>query len=515
MPFADVIVNMPAPHHEIMRVHSRAFRTWLAGTYYRSSGRPLPARAMADGLAVLSAIAVFDGPERQVGLRIAAHCGAIYLDLADPLWRVVEIDRVGWRILDRSPIPFRRPRGMRPLPEPVQGGSLEDLRAFVNVRDDDQFYLLAGWLIAAFRPTGPYLALVLTGEQDSAKSTTARLLRLLIDPNEVGDRSLPRDDQSLAIAAANSWIASFDNVSTLADWQSDALARLATGAGFGARQLYSDDEEFLIHVARPVILNGIGGIVTRADLMDRALVVDLPSIPDHRRRPEEEFYGAFELARPRLLGALLDATAAALEHHDQVVIPRMPRMADAARWITAAEGALGWPEGSFLAAYQANRTSSRRLTFEASPLAAPIKRLLETGDWSGSATELLDALEERAGDAVIKRRDWPRSAQQLGTDLRRLAPDLRRLDRIEIVFSRLGSGRAITLVQVHEPLSQPSRSSPGADPEDIDPDSRSSKCPNLGPPSAAGSIPSEIVGIRSESSDDIPSIHRGVVDRRP
>jgi hypothetical protein len=158
MPFADVIVNMPAPHHEIMRVHSRAFRTWLAGTYYRSSGRPLPARAMADGLAVLSAIAVFDGPERQVGLRIAAHCGAIYLDLADPLWRVVEIDRVGWRILDRSPIPFRRPRGMRPLPEPVQGGSLEDLRAFVNVRDDDQFYLLAGWLIAAFRPTGPYLA---------------------------------------------------------------------------------------------------------------------------------------------------------------------------------------------------------------------------------------------------------------------------------------------------------------------------------------------------------------------
>jgi CRISPR-associated endonuclease Cas1 len=77
VPFADVIVSMPALHHEIMRVLSRAFRTWLAGAYYRSTGRPLPARALADGLAVLSAIAVFDGPEREVGLRISAYNGAI------------------------------------------------------------------------------------------------------------------------------------------------------------------------------------------------------------------------------------------------------------------------------------------------------------------------------------------------------------------------------------------------------------------------------------------------------
>ncbi len=232
-PYADVVAPEPEPHHEILRVTSRIFRTWLAGTYWRALGRPAGGQAITDAIDVLSSVALFEGPQRPVGLRIAKHGGAIYVDLADDRWRAIEIDTRGWRIVDRSPIPFRRTRGMLSLPTPVPGGKLDELREFVNVVDEDQYRLLAGWLVGAFRPAGPYIVLVLTGEQDSAKSTTARLLRLLVDPNEVGDRTLPRDEQSMAIAANNSWIASFDNVSTLQDWQSDALARLATGAGFG------------------------------------------------------------------------------------------------------------------------------------------------------------------------------------------------------------------------------------------------------------------------------------------
>lgn len=364
--YADVEVPLPVPHHEILPLRSKAFRTWLSGRHWRATGRPAGGQAHADAIDVLGALARFDGPGLRVGLRIAEHHGAIYLDLADDRWRVVEIDLAGWRILDRSPVPFRRPRGLAPLLAPTPGGSLEELRAFVNVGGDDQYRLIAGWLLAAFRPKGPYVVLLLGGEQDSAKSTTARLLRLLIDPNTVGDRTLPRDEQSLAIAASNSWIASFDNVSTLAGWQSDAIARLATGAGFSTRQLYSDDEEYLVHVARPVILNGIGGIVTRADLMDRAIVLDLATIPDERRRPEEEFWRAFESARPRILGALLDAISVSFGHHEQVVIGPLPRMADATRWVTAAEGPLRWPAGSFLAAYRGNIARRRALTLDAS-----------------------------------------------------------------------------------------------------------------------------------------------------
>ncbi len=480
--YADVLTTQPVPHHEVLRVRSRAFRTWLSGCHWRATGRPAGGQALTEATDVLAAIGHFDGPDRRVGLRIAEHHGAMYLDLGDDRWRVVEIDTAGWRILDRSPIPFRRPRGLEALPTPRAGGSLEELRTFVNVVDDDQYRLLAGWLLAAFRPRGPYIVLLLGGEQDSAKSTTARLLRLLIDPNAVGDRSQPRDEHSLAIAASNSWIASFDNVSSLAAWQSDAIARLATGAGFSTRQLYSDDEEFLVHVARPVILNGIGGIVTRADLMDRAIVVDLATIPDRLRRPEEEFWPAFEADRPTILGALLDAVSVSFARHEEVAIGRLPRMADATRWVTAAEGALRWPTGSFVAAYRTNRRQSHALTLEASPLAAPIVELLRDRDsWSGTATQLLRALYPHADESVRKRRDWPMNAAGLGTALRRLAPDLRKVEQIDVRFpAHHGSDRIISLVRIRESLSPPSHPADGpdgGDSWDSDPHGRTGRDP--------------------------------------
>jgi hypothetical protein len=442
----------------------------LAGRYWRATGRPAGGQALTDSVDLLGAVGQFEGPDRRVGIRIAEHKGAIYLDLADDRWRVVEIDMSGWRVLDRSPIPFRRPRGLEPLPLPIPGGSLEELRPFVNIGDDAQYRLTTGWLLAAFRPRGPYIVLLLGGEQDSAKSTTARVLRLLIDPNAVGDRTLPRDEQSMAIAASNSWIASFDNVSTLAEWRSDAIARLATGAGFSTRQLYSDDEEYLVHVARPIILNGIGAIITRADLADRAIVLDLASIPDDRRRPEEEFWRAFDVARPRVLGALLGAVSVAFGCHEQVAIASLPRMGDAARWVTAAEGQLGWQTGSFLADYRSNIAQNRALTLDASPLTRPLLMLLRTSDkWSGTATDLLRALEQRVDAGVTRHRDWPKSAAVLGSALRRLAPDLRKVERIDIQFPQHhGSGRVMSLARVRESPSQVSHYDEEGDTGDSD-----------------------------------------------
>jgi hypothetical protein len=467
-PYADVVAPEPASHHEIIRVRSRTFRTWLAGRYWRLTGRPAGGQALTDAIDVLASVALFEGPARAVGLRIAKHQGAVYLDLADDRWRVVEIDAAGWRMLDQSPIPFRRTRGMLPLPIPAHGGDVAELREFANVADDDQFLLIAGWLVGAFRPAGPYIVLILTGEQDSAKSTTARVVRLMVDPNQVGDRTLPRDEQSLAIAANNSWIGSFDNVSTLADWQSDALARLATGAGFGTRQLYSDDEETLIHVARPMILNGIGGIATRPDLMDRAIVIDLPSIPEDRRRPEDEFYRALDAARPRLLGALLSAASAAFAGEDFVKIARLPRMADATRWISAAESALGWEQRAFVRAYLANRGESRAITVDASPLSAPLTILVGRGTWVGTASALLEALEALVTPEVVKRRDWPKTAAALGTEVRRLAPDLRKAVGIEVEFVRDAKGRRIALAHIGKLPSSPSSPTASDDGHDGD-----------------------------------------------
>ena len=68
--------------------------------------------------------------------------------------------------------------GMLPLPVPESGGTINLLRPYVNLGELD-FRLFVAWLTAAMRPAGPYPPLVLYGEQGSAKTTLAKVARLL------------------------------------------------------------------------------------------------------------------------------------------------------------------------------------------------------------------------------------------------------------------------------------------------------------------------------------------------
>ena len=170
--------------------------------------------------------------------------------------------------------------------------------------------------------------LVLAGEQGSAKSTFAAVLRALLDPNTAPLRALSREDRDLFITASNGHVLAFDNVSGLPAWISDTLCRLATGGGFAVRQLYTDADEVLFDACRPVILNGIEDVVTRPDLADRGLFQTLNPIPEQHRRPEAELWAAFNAERPQILGVLLDAVVVGLGRLPETRLERLPRMAD-------------------------------------------------------------------------------------------------------------------------------------------------------------------------------------------
>ena len=230
---------------------------------------------MQDALGVLEARAQFDWPETQVLTRIAPCGNNIYIDLCNDTWEVVEITSTGWKVLQVAPVRFRRSKGMQPLPHPAQGGPITRLRSLINVGEDKNWILLLSWLVAACRPQGPYPVLILQGEQGSAKSTTAKLLRKVIDPAAAPLRTPPRDERDLLIAANNSWVISYDNLSSIPHWLSDGLCRLATGGGFSTRELYTDTDEVILDVTRPVILNGIDHLAERPDLADRAIILNL------------------------------------------------------------------------------------------------------------------------------------------------------------------------------------------------------------------------------------------------
>src|SRR4029450_158107 len=121
-------------------------------------------------------------------------------------------------------------------------------------------------------------------------------------------------------SARTGWIVARDNLSSIEPWLSDCLCRLATGGGFSTRELYSDGDEVIFVAQRPVMLNGIDAVIGRADLLDRALIIDLPRIPDDKRRQRQELWSAFEAERPAMLGALLDAVVDALKRHPDTLL---------------------------------------------------------------------------------------------------------------------------------------------------------------------------------------------------
>jgi hypothetical protein len=431
-------------HRETWGTKSKTFRRWLVGRFFARFAKPPGSQALQDALGVIEARAQFEAPELQVFVRVTECGDRIYIDLANETWEAVEVGPHGWRIIASPPVRFRRAKGMRPLPRPIKGGLVGLLRQFLNLSDFNDWILIMTWITAACRPRGPYPVLILEGEQGSAKSTTARLLRNIIDPSTAPLRSLPREDRDLLIAATNSWVVALDNVSSLPPWLSDGLCRLATGGGYSTRELYTDDDEVFFDAMRPVILNGIDHLSERPDLADRALILRLPAIQESERRDEKSFYAEYERQLPLIFGAVLDAVGAALARQSIIKLDRLPRMADFALWGVAVEEPLGFCEGAFLRAYGGNRTEAVEATLEADPVATAVRALLEAGNyhepWQGTAGELLTR------QTVSKSPAWPRTARGISGRLRRLVTFLREAG-VEVTFAPKGTrGRRLIII---------------------------------------------------------------------
>ncbi len=430
-PAGDCYASTPINEHsEHWPTRSKQFRRWLTGLFFLNCNRGPSSQATQDAIATIEAVAHFKGKEHSAHVRVAEHDGAVYLDLADSTWRAVRVTPNGWSVIADPPVKFRRAAGMLPLPAPEPGGSLNELRDLLNVGTDGNWILIASWLMGAVSPCGPYPLLCLNGEQGAAKSAMARLLRSVIDPNEVPLRSAPRDEQDLAIAANNGRVINLDNLSGVQDWLSDALCRISTGGGFGTRHLYTNFDEALFNVTRPIVVNGISELATRSDLLDRALTVALPTIHETKRRLDKEIAASFRAAHPRILGALLDAVSCAMGRMEAVKLDRLPRMADFARWVVAAEPALPWKPGAFMEAYVGNRAAAHELAIEASVIGAAVRALVKSlGGWSGTASELLETLNSRlprtGSGSTVYPQGWPKKANTLSGHLRRIAPNLR------------------------------------------------------------------------------------------
>jgi energy-coupling factor transporter ATP-binding protein EcfA2 len=429
--FADITIG---DHREAHRICGPAFRRWLRHQYYKVKKRGCNSDALKVAVETLDAKATFEGETRDVHVRIAGHKGNIYIDLGDKGWKAIEVSKTGWSVVADPPVRFARPPSIRSLPIPVKGGSIQLLQPFCNLSSDG-FTLFVAVLLAGLRPDSNYPVPVITGEQGCGKSSLVRILTRLIDPRMPEQRSMPRSEEDLLVAAKAQHFLSYDNVSGLPDWLSDAICRLSTGGGAGKRQLYTDTEEVLFAGRRLVALNGIEDVALRPDLVDRAIMLGLEPIPEDERRDEEEYNAAFDRAAPKILGALLDGAVYGLRNLATTHLTNLPRMADFALWVEACTRAY-WPANTFLKAYRENIGSAVELTIEASDVAEAVRAFMANQtEWKGTASELLPLLTAIVPERATKEKTWPKQANALSGKLRRVAPPLRKVG-ISIAFLR-------------------------------------------------------------------------------
>ena len=449
--YADLDIN---GHRETWPIRSKGFTRWLARAYFEETNGACGSEALQSALNVIDAKANFDSTERTAHVRVASHGGKLYLDRCDPAWSAIEIDETGWRIVVEPPVRFRRSSGSVELPLPERGGSIDELNPFLNVRHARDFVLVVAWTLAALIDRGPYPVLAFAGEQGAAKSSASRILRALIDPNTAPLRALPRNDRELFISANNAHLLVFDNVSGLPPWLSDTMCRLSSGGGFSVRTLYSNNDEVLFDAARPSILNGIGDVITRPDLADRALFITLKPISEKKRRSDRELLAAFEKKRPRILGTLLDALVVGLGRLPAVRLPELPRMADFAVWATACEQAF-WKEGTFMNAYAENLIEVVDTVIEADLVGSAVLQM--SLPWKGTAGRLLTLLREGAEEGEVRSREWPSSPRALADQLRRASTFLRKIG-VEVSFHREGKDR-VRLISIRRSEKSASASS--------------------------------------------------------
>ena len=181
------------------------------------------------------------------------------------------------------------------------------------------------------------------------------------------------------------------------------------------------------------------------------------SVGELQRRDERPLDEEFERARPGVLGAFCDAISVGLRRWPEIELAKGPRMADFARWVTAAEPALGWEQGSFMKAYWANLEETAREAMQDDPVIQCLKRYLNGKiEFEETATDLLAELRVHA-DKLGVLRSMPKAVNGLSRWLKRIEPNIEKMG-IHIRWDRAGNAQGDRIIRVwkdYEPEAEP------------------------------------------------------------
>jgi len=405
---------------EVVPLRSRAICHLFSMLFYQATGKGLNNDSLGQVLNVLEAKAVYESRQVELWNRVAKHEGAFWYDLGRG--KAVKITADGWAVVE-VPILFRRYAHQQPQAEPIRGGNPWVMYRSLNVADQDKLLVLV-YIISCFIPDIPHPIFHPHGAQGSAKTSLCNLIKKTVDPSFIEAIITPRDYNQLIQMIHHHCIGLFDNISSLPGWMSDVLAMACTGGGFSKRQLYTDDDDIIYQVKRCIGLNGINLLISKADLMDRSILLTLERIDPANRIEEVDLWAGFEKEKAGILGGIFDTLSRAMAVHPSVRLSYLPRMADFARWGYAIAEALGGRGDEFLKAYRANIARQNEEVVEGNTLAQVVLRFMaDKKEWSGYVQNAFETLQ-RIANPTKADRTFPKDQKNLRKHLERIKTTL-------------------------------------------------------------------------------------------
>ena len=427
-PFAAAKFN---GHWEVMDIKSKRFDMYLTKLYFEETGSAPGADSMNQAIRVMEMKATFSNDQLKLQKRVAKNGDDFYYDLCNPDWKVVKINADGCTIDESPPILFFRIKNMEQQCSPILTTKPENLLVLVKkhfrFKREVDTILFTTYLVSCFLPHIAHAILVIYGEKGSAKSTTMRMVKKIVDPAQCDLLSMPTVKQDLAIILSNTYMPCFDNLDSLSAEKSDILCIATTGGAFSKRTLYTNSDETILRFKRCVALNGINVVATRADLLDRSIVLELERIPKTERKTENAIWSSFDEDIPEFLGAIFNTISQTIPRYQSVALQEVGRMADFTCWGYAIADVLGIGGDEFIKAYLSNQDLANEEALNSHPVGAAVQALMRNSTkWVGSVSELLKKLEIVAEKERINTRVkiWAKDASVLSKRLKEVKSNL-------------------------------------------------------------------------------------------
>ena len=406
---------------QYMEVYGNDYKKYVRYMYYGRYQKAVQKDSLQRVLDTLAVKAQVEGEEIIPAYRCAYHDGKIYYYLADREQTVISIDENGYRVIAESPVPFIKKQNMSE--QILPGKSKESLKTlgmkFWQFATADDRILHWVLVISRFIAEGSQPLVYYFGDRGSAKSTSMKLDKMIVDPSEIDIKALPKNISDVVAAVSNQYLVCFDNVSCISNELSDIFCIVATHGYYSKRMLYSNNEECAIKLNARVSFSGITNLSTKPDLIDRMVCLKLNRIDSSKRRTEEEIMEEFRKDLPHILHKIFQVLSKALPIYKNLNLEKLPRMADFAKWGYAIAEALGYGGERFLKIYDSNQSDLlENMVSEDSIITVLIEVMRKYRYFKGTVTELVTALTATAEKMEINTKvGWIRDASSLSRRL--------------------------------------------------------------------------------------------------